>query len=142
MSDGPAMRYTSDGRSEEVPARPRTRPELLKEAALAVPHLMVLLGRLLRDPDVPKRRKALAGAAMAYVISPYDVLPDFIPFVGRIDDIVVLAASIHHLIKAVPEEKLAAYWEGSEDALDIVSGIVEWGADLLPGPVRRLLTHQ
>jgi len=139
MSDGPVLRYTSDGRSEEVPARPRSRAELLKEAALAVPHLVVLLGRLLRDNDVPLRRKLLAGAALAYVVSPIDLLPDTIPFVGRIDDIVLLAASIHHLMNAVPADRLVEYWEGSEDALDIVAGIVEWGADLLPGPLRRLI---
>ncbi len=140
MSDGPALRYTSDGDSEEVPARPRNRAELLREAALAVPHLALLLGRLLRDPLVPWKRKILAGAALAYVVAPIDVLPDAIPLIGRVDDIVLLAAAIHHLMGAVPPERLAAYWEGSEDALDLVAGIVEWGADLVPKPLRNLLS--
>lgn len=138
--DGPVLRYSSDGSSEVVPDRPRTKAELLKEAALAVPHLMMLLGRLLKDPDVPPRRKVLAGLAMAYVVSPWDVLPDAIPFLGRIDDVVLLAASINHLIKSVPDDKVNEYWEGSEDALDIVAGIVQWGADLLPKPVKNLLS--
>lgn len=138
--DGPALRSFSDGSSEVVPNRPRTKAELLKEAALAVPHLVVLLGRLLADPDVPRKRKVLAGFAMAYVVSPWDLLPDAIPFIGRVDDIVLLAAAIHHLIKSVPEDKVNGYWEGSEDALDIVAGIVQWGSDLLPRPVRNLLS--
>ena len=138
--DSPALRHFSDGSAEIVPDRPRTRGELLREAALAVPHLVVLLGRLLADPDVPRKRKVLAGGAMAYVVSPWDVLPDAIPFLGRIDDVVLLAAAIHHLMKSVPEEKVAEYWEGSQDALEIVAGMVKWGSDLLPRPVRNLLS--
>lgn len=138
--DGPVLRYSSDGSYEVVPHRPRSKGELLKEAALAVPHLVMLLGRLLADPEVPRKRKVLAGAAMAYVVSPIDVLPDAIPFIGRIDDVVLLAGSIHHLIKSVPDDKVSEYWEGSEDALDIVAGIVQWGSELLPRPVRNLLS--
>jgi uncharacterized membrane protein YkvA (DUF1232 family) len=140
MSDDRILRYSTDGSFEEVPSRPRTRAELIKEAALAVPHLAKLLSRLMRDRDVPTTRKALAGAAMAYVVSPYDLFPDGIPFIGRIDDIVVLAAAVHSLMRAVPEERLDAYWEGSEDALDIVAGLIEWGADLVPGPLKRLIS--
>ncbi|NND03221.1 MAG: DUF1232 domain-containing protein [Acidimicrobiia bacterium] len=136
----PALRHFSDGSSEVVPQRPRTKSELLKEAALAVPHLVVLLGRLLGDPDVPRKRKVLAGFAMAYLVSPWDLLPDAIPFIGRVDDVVVLAAAINHLIKSVPDEKVNAYWEGSEDAFDIVAGIVQWGSDLLPKPIKNVLS--
>ena len=138
MTNGPVLRYDSDGNWEEVPPRPRTTAELLKEAALAIPNLVVLLGRLLKDPAVPKRRKTVAAAALAYFVSPIDVLPDFIPFVGRVDDVVILAAAIHHLMAAVPEDHLGSYWEGSQDALDIVAGIIEWSADLLPRAVRNL----
>lgn len=133
------MRQTSSGGYEQVPARPRSRLELLREAALAVPHLMILLGRLMADRDVPSRRKIVVGVAMAYVASPYDILPDVVPFLGRLDDVVLLAGSIHHLMKSVPEHKVTQYWEGSEDALDIVAGLVEWGADLVPKPIRNLL---
>ncbi len=139
MNDGPVLRYSSDGGSEVVPPHPRSRTELLREAALAGPHLVLLLGRLLRDPAVPRGRKVFAAAAAAYVAAPVDLLPDVIPFVGRIDDVVVMAAAIHHLMRGVPEERLAAYWAGSQDALDIVAGLIEWGADLLPGPLRRLV---
>lgn len=138
--DGPVLRRFSDGSAEVVPEGPRSKSELLKEAALAVPNLVVLLGRLLRDPDVPRKRKVLAGFALAYVASPWDLLPDAIPLLGRVDDVVLLAASIHHLINSVPDDKVADYWEGSEDALDIVSGIVQWGADLLPRPIKNLLS--
>jgi uncharacterized membrane protein YkvA (DUF1232 family) len=77
---------------------------------------------------------------MAYVISPFDLLPDAIPFVGRIDDIVLLAASIHYLLNSVPAPRLNEYWEGSEDSLDIVAGLIEWGADLIPSPIRHLFS--
>lgn len=140
MGDGPILRYSTDGSSEEVPPQARTRAELLKEAALAVPHLVMLLSRLMRDRDVSTTRKVLAGAAIAYVISPYDLLPDGIPFIGCIDDVVVLAAAVHSLMVAVPAARLDAYWEGSEDALDIVAGLIAWGTDLVPGPLKRLIS--
>lgn len=139
MSEGPVLRYSSDGSSEEVPARPRTRTELLREAALAVPHLTVLLGRLLRDSQVPRKRKWFAAGALAYTAFPYDVLPDRIPFIGRFDDVVIVAAAIHYLMKSVPPERLNEYWEGSEDALDIVAGLIQWAADLIPGPLKNVL---
>ena len=67
---------------------PDTRSRV-KEAALALPNLVKLLGRLVRDPRVPTRSKALAGAALAYVASPIDLLPDLIPVLGRSDDVFV-----------------------------------------------------
>jgi uncharacterized membrane protein YkvA (DUF1232 family) len=139
LSRDPALRHFSDGDSEEVPARPRTRTELLREAALAVPHLTVLLSRLMRDPDVPRKRKWFAAGALGYLAFPYDVLPDRIPFIGRIDDVVVVAAAVHYLMRSVPPEKLNEYWEGSEDALDIVGGLIQWAADLIPGPLKNVL---
>jgi len=139
VSDEPVLRYSSDGGFEDVPSRTRNRGELLREAALAVPHLTILLGRLLRDPAVPRKRKWFAGVALAYTLSPVDLLPDRLPFIGRIDDIVVVAAAIHYLMRAVPEDRLAEYWDGSEDALDIVAGLIEWAADLIPGPLKNVL---
>ena len=139
MNEFPPTRRTYHGEIEVVPAAPRTRPELLREAILAVPHLVLLLTRLLRDPEVPRRSKMIAGAALAYVVSPFDVLPDAIPLLGRVDDVVILAASIHHLMRSVSEARLAGYWAGSQDTLDLVAGLVEWGADLVPAPLRRMM---
>ena len=121
-----------------VPAR--TNGQIIAEAALALPHLLVLLARLLRDPDVPRKRKIVAGLVAAYVVSPIDLIPDVIPVLGQVDDVVVVALAIDHLVKGAPPDTVAAHWPGSEDALDLVTGIVAWAADLVPVRIRRLLT--
>ena len=117
----------------------RNRTEVLKEALLALPQLIVLLYRLLVDPVVPRNRKVVAWIVAAYVVSPIDLIPDFIPIVGQVDDILLIAFALDHLMKGTPEDVVAGHWPGTEDAFDLTAGIVAWAADLVPGPVRRLV---
>ncbi len=119
----------------------RSPTEFLREGLLVLPHMVVLLARLLRDPRVPLRRKLVAGAAAAYVVSPIDLLPDAIPVLGRMDDLVVVALAVDHLMRSVPEDIVHAHWPGSLDALELASAIVEWIAELVPMPIRRIVGH-
>lgn len=138
----PLPERPAEGRIDDHPGpTPRTGSDLLKEALLALPHLTVLLYRLLRDPIVPARRKLVAGAVAAYVASPIDLVPDFIPVAGQVDDVLMVALALDHLIKGTPEEVVAAHWPGTEDALDLISGIVTWAAELVPAPLRRLIAR-
>ena len=118
---------------------PRTRADILKELALALPNLTVLLYRLLRDPSVAPRRKIVAGVAAAYVVSPIDLIPDFIPVAGQVDDALVVALALTHVIEGAPQETVAAHWPGSEDSLELTLGLLKWAAELVPGPIRRLI---
>jgi uncharacterized membrane protein YkvA (DUF1232 family) len=59
-----------------------------------------LLRRALRDPRVPRRHKLLLGAALAYLAMPFDLIPDFIPGLGQLDDAVVLALAVRTLRRA------------------------------------------
>ena len=56
-----------------------------------IPDCIVLVGRLVRDPRVPPRRKALLFALAGYLVLPFDLVPDFIPVAGQLDDAVVVA---------------------------------------------------
>jgi uncharacterized membrane protein YkvA (DUF1232 family) len=58
-----------------------------------------LLRRALRDPRVPRRHKLLLGLALAYLAMPFDLIPDFIPGLGQLDDAVVLALAVRGLRK-------------------------------------------
>ncbi len=130
------------GRIDDDPGpAPRTGTDLLKEALLALPNLTVLLYRLLRDPAVPARRKLVAGTVAAYVLSPIDLIPDFVPVAGQVDDLLMVALALDHLIKGTPDEIVLAHWPGTEDALDLISGIVTWAAELVPAPLRRLIAR-
>ena len=114
---------------------PDTRSRV-KEAALALPNLVKLLGRLMRDRRVPARSKALAGAALAYVASPIDLVPDLIPGLGRSDDLFVAIFAVHHLIRTSGEEVVVEHWDGARDVLEFVDGLIDVAAKFLPIRVR------
>lgn len=116
----------------------RSIGDLVVEGALMLPHLLVLIVRLMRDPRVSLRRKLLVGAAVAYLVTPVDLIPDVIPVLGQADDVMLAAFAINQLITSVPPEIQRTYWEGSEDTFDIITSIVEWGADLVPRRLRRM----
>ena len=66
---------------------------------LFIPRLLLLMFRLLRDKRVSSTDKAILAGAIIYVISPIDFIPDFIPFIGQVDDIYLVALAILRLIK-------------------------------------------
>jgi uncharacterized membrane protein YkvA (DUF1232 family) len=105
---------------------------------MMLPNLIKLLGRLLRDPRVPRRSKLVVGAAMAYLVSPVDVLPDFIPVVGVVDDLLIATLAINHLIGVAGEAVVLEHWDGPRDLLDLVRSALDVANDLVPAKVRRL----
>ncbi len=121
------------------PVPMRTRQEILKEAVLLVPNLAKLLARLLRDKRVPRKRRLAMTVVGAYVVSPIDLIPDFIPVLGSVDDLLVLAFAVDFLLRASPPEVIDEHWDGSEDGLELVRGIAAWGGELLPDRLRRLV---
>lgn len=113
------------------------RPPALEQAIQAVPNLIKLGYRLLRDPRIPVRHKAFLGVALAYVAAPVDVIPDYVPFIGRADDLLLLALALNSMFEAAGEAIVHEHWDGTGDVLDIVSGVIGWGAGMVPWPVRR-----
>lgn len=117
----------------------RASSPAVDKAISALPNLVKLGYRLMRDPRVPVKQKAFLGAALAYTVSPVDVIPDFIPFLGRADDLVILAFALNAMFDAAGEALVHEHWDGTGDVLEIVSGVIEWGASLVPWPVRRTI---
>ena len=114
-----------------------------KEAALGAaalaPNLLKLYGRLVADKRVPLRARALALATLGYTLSPIDLVPDFIPFFGQVDDIIVVASGLKRLADAAGPEILDEHWDGDGSVLDAVQSVVEAAAALAPPPLRRAL---
>ena len=104
----------------------------LKEFALLLPRLLRLVWNLTRDPRVPARSKALLILAGGYIASPVDVLPDFIPGLGQLDDLVVLAFVLDRIINRVPPEIVAEHWTGDDDVLDVVRQILDISTTFVP----------
>lgn len=130
---------SSDPVDRSVPVPAREWNEVALEAALLLPNLLKLLTRLMRDPRVPITRKVFIAAVMAYVVSPIDLIPDFVVGLGRLDDIILVSLAVDHLMKGSSESIVLEHWDGSIDALDLVRSIFAWGAEIIPPSVRKFL---
>jgi uncharacterized membrane protein YkvA (DUF1232 family) len=88
-----------------------------KEVALLIPHLLVLFKGLVRDPRVPRGSKILLAIGIAWVASPIDLIPEFVPILGPLDDAVVAALILRHLLRTAGEEVVVEYWRGEPATL-------------------------
>ncbi len=88
--------------------------------ATLIPDCIVLVSRLTRDRRVPRRRKVLLLALLGYLALPFDLVPDFIPLAGQLDDALVVAIVLRHLIRAGGEGLVRELWPGPERTLDLV----------------------
>lgn len=126
-------------RLDTTPVPKRDAREIARETILMIPNTVKLLARIARDPRVSVKRKAFAAAAMIYVVSPIDLIPDFIAGIGQLDDLIVAAIALNHLVDGAGREIVEEHWDGSVDSLDLVLAATEWGAEIVPGPLRKLL---
>lgn len=110
-----------------------------REAVLLLPNVIKLLARIVRDPRVPVRTKAFSGAVLLYVLSPIDLIPDFIIGFGKLDDLILSAVAIQHLIESAGPEIVAEHWDGSDASLDLILTAAEMGAEVIPKPLRKML---
>ncbi|HWI21187.1 MAG TPA: DUF1232 domain-containing protein [Baekduia sp.] len=79
-----------------------------------VPDCVVLFGRLLRDSRVSPARKLLLGALVLYLVMPLDLIPDFIPVVGQLDDAIVVAIALRLFLRGSGGELLTEHWPGPQ----------------------------
>jgi uncharacterized membrane protein YkvA (DUF1232 family) len=91
-----------------------------RELVQLLPNFAKLAKRLLTDRRVPVRRKLLLGALVAYLVSPVDVIPDFIPGLGQMDDVLVAVLVLHALLTSVDEDVLLEHWDGRPDVILLV----------------------
>jgi uncharacterized membrane protein YkvA (DUF1232 family) len=85
-----------------------------------VPDCVVLFRRLLHDPRVPRRRKALLVALVGYLAMPFDLIPDFIPVAGQLDDVILVAVVLRLLLRANGAELVREHWPGPRSSLQLV----------------------
>ena len=104
----------------------------IKDAVLALPNILKLLARLVRDPRVDRRRRLVALGAIAYAASPVDLIPEVIPVLGKVDDLVVAVLAARMLLDGAEEDLLAEHWDGSPEVLEIFDDVVGWVAGLVP----------
>jgi uncharacterized membrane protein YkvA (DUF1232 family) len=88
------------------------RRALAREIAALIPNLARLYAGLVRDPRVPFRAKVVLGFAAVYLAMPLDIIPDFIPIVGSMDDAIVAAFALRYVVGAATPEVVAQHWPG------------------------------
>jgi uncharacterized membrane protein YkvA (DUF1232 family) len=96
------------------------RREHARALAGFVPDCVVLIGRLVRDPCVPPRRALLLGALLLYLASPIDLIPDFIPGLGQLDDAVLLAVALRLVLRGCDRATVERHWPGPASSLGTV----------------------
>ncbi|HJR92836.1 MAG TPA: DUF1232 domain-containing protein [Acidimicrobiia bacterium] len=102
-----------------------------------LPNLVKLLSRLVMDPRVPRRSKVLLVALVAYLASPIDFVPDAIPVVGMVDDVLLAAYAVNHLIARAGEDVVLEHWDGPQDLLEMVRSVLDASSSLVPPPLRK-----
>ena len=93
------------------------RRALARELAALVPNLTRLFAGLLRDPRVPLRAKIVLGATALYIAMPIDLIPDFVPIAGSLDDAIVAAFALRFVVRASSPEIVAEHWPGDPASL-------------------------
>jgi len=111
----------------------------MRELLLFIPNLMGLLIGLLRDERVSQADKAILAGIIMYVIVPLDIIPDFIPFIGQVDDSYLLAISILRLLNRADRRIIRDHWKGQRDIKELVDSIVRIAEFFLPKPVKNVL---
>jgi uncharacterized membrane protein YkvA (DUF1232 family) len=129
---------------ERDPARSRPRrgaKRTVLHYIRQLPNFVRLLFGLVTDPRVALVDKVLVFGAIAYIITPIDLIPDFIPFIGEVDDVYLLVIALQRLISNAGRLVLLDHWGGdAEDLSDLnLQGALAAAAFFLPRRIRRRL---
>jgi uncharacterized membrane protein YkvA (DUF1232 family) len=96
------------------------RREEAKTFARFIPDCIVLFRRLLGDERVPRNRKLLLVAVLGYLAFPLDLVPDFIPVAGQLDDAIIVALVVRSVLRSAGPELLREHWPGPVESLNVI----------------------
>lgn len=94
------------------------RGALARELATLLPDLIVLFAGLVRDPAVPRRAKVVLTLAGVWLASPIDLIPEFVPVAGPLDDAIVVALALRYVLRTTDRTIVVAHWHGSDAMLE------------------------
>lgn len=95
----------------------------LRQAAVFLPKLLKLAVGLMRDPRVPRSRKIALALLATYLALPFDLIPDFIPVLGVVDDIVLAGVTLAWVVRAIPPEVVEEHWDGESDLAELLDKV-------------------
>lgn len=101
---------------------------MLKQVAEFLPACVTTARRLRKHPDVPRRAKIALLVALLWVVSPIDLLPEFLPVIGPLDDVVAVVLLLRYAARSIPRETLLAAWPTDPRLLERLLGNKPAGA--------------
>ena len=96
----------------------RLPPGAAKDLATVLPACATTANRLRRDPRVPRRAKVAVAFAGLWVLSPIDLIPEFLPVIGPLDDVIVVALALRYAARQVPRDVLFEAWPAEPRILE------------------------
>ncbi len=111
----------------------------LKENLLALPRLALLIPKLIADERVPTRTKLVLTGLGIYLVSPWDLIPDFIPVLGQLDDLVALLLLLDGVLNQIDDAILLEHWRGDVKTLQRLQWLARRAAALVPGRLQQFL---
>jgi uncharacterized membrane protein YkvA (DUF1232 family) len=93
-----------------------------------IPDCIVLFRRLLADPRMPRRYRFVVIALLGYLALPFDVVPDFIPVAGQLDDAIVVALALRAILRGGGLEMIEQHWPGPRSSLSLILRLADRGA--------------
>ena len=100
------------------------RRTLARELAGLLPTLIQLFRGLLRDPQVPRPIKAVILLTLVWLASPIDLVPEFVPVVGPLDDLIIAAIALRFALRRTDRSVVERHWRGTPRMLDRLIGTV------------------
>ncbi len=120
----------------------RPRGGLLREALRLLPDVLRLLPRLAADRSLPRSVRIRLALLMAYLASPIDLVPDFIPVVGYADDAIIVAAVLRSVVRHAGIGALRRHWGGTSDGFAALCRITGLTPDDAPSATGQPQEHQ
>jgi len=110
------------------------RKDTARAVARFVPDCIVLFRRLLADPRVPRRKKLVLAALIPYLALPFDLVPDFIPIAGYLDDAIIVAFALRHVLRGSDRELIEQHWPGPQQSLTLMLRLAGYAPDITSTP--------
>jgi uncharacterized membrane protein YkvA (DUF1232 family) len=114
-------------------------PLRLRDLALFLPRLGRMLASLMTDRGVPKAAKIVLAAVAVYLASPVDLIPDFIPVLGYLDDALLVAVVLDGLLNYLDRALLLKYWPGDAASLEALAAVARRLARWVPSRIKSRL---
>ena len=108
-----------------------------REAASVLRDLPLLIADLIKDDRVPARAKVVLGGAVIYLATPLDLIPDFLPFLGYLDDSLLVVIILDGILNHVDERVVAEHWQGDRQTLEKLKRVSRRLTFFIPNSIKR-----